>query len=420
MISAVNPLQLSNGNDASYDKVLRMKRTGLFFLCLTLFLGSMSFAQHTTETHEIQAPRIAVFAPLYLDSVVDAAGNYKLGKYVPRYIQNGLDFYEGLALALDSLNNEGLHLQVQVYDTRGKTSIFKLADSGALDSVNLIIGSVSGSEFLDLATVAKEKQIPFVSASYPNDGGIRGNPYVIIVNSKLNTHLQALYNYILRNHALDKITMFRRKNAADDRVTKQFHSFNSSSAGPVLNIREVTLNQGFTPENIVAALDKEKQNLIVCGSLDDNFGKLLLSRLASLAATYKITVVGMPTWEGYRELATPELRALPIIYSAAFFDPGQTDSWVAGFSQSYARATYSYPSEAAFRGFELMYLFAHLLDQYPGSRLQDNLTGTNFRVLTGFDFKPVQWSQNAATPDYYENKHIYILKQLQGTLLKVN
>ena len=384
-------------------------------MTLLLFITHTGFTQDSTA----KTPRIAFFAPLYLDSAFDASGNYRFGKTVPRYINTGLDFYQGAALAIDSLDKEGLELDVQVYDTRHKTSIYKLADSGAFDDVDLIIGAVSGSEYLDLATIAREKQIPFVSATYPNDGGISGNPFVIIVNSKLNTHLQAIYNYVLRNLGTNNIVMFRRQNAADDRVTEVFKSLNASSSGQVLNIKTNTLSTVFTPEKIAASLDKSRENVIICGSLDESFSKKLITAVASLAKTYKITLIGMPTWEGYRELEATELRTLPVIYSSTFFNPGQEHAWSTDFSQQYAMRTYSSPSEMAFRGYEVMYLFAHLVTLYNDELLQ-HLSDKNYRVLTDFNFKPIHWSKNSTTPDYYENKHIYILQQLSDTLSKLN
>lgn len=392
-----------------------MTKAGFLFFTLLLFITNIGFAQDSAA----RTPRIAFFAPLYLDSAFDASGNYRFGKTVPRYINTGLDFYQGAALAIDSLDKEGLELDVQVYDTRHKTSIYKLADSGAFNDVDLIIGAVSGSEYLDLATIAREKQIPFVSATYPNDGGISGNPFVIIVNSKLNTHLQAIYNYVLRNLGTNNIVMFRRQSAADDRVTEVFKSLNASSSGQVLNMKTNTLNTVFTPENIAASLDKTRENIIICGSLDESFSKKLITAVGSLAATYKITLVGMPTWEDYRELEATDLRTLPVIYSSTFFNPGQEHAWSADFSQRYAMSTYSSPSEMAFRGYEVMYLFAHLLTQYNDA-LPEHLSDKNYRVLTDFDFKPIHWSKNSATPDYYENKRIYILQQLNDTLSKLN
>lgn len=355
--------------------------------------------------------------PLYLDSVFDASGQYKFDKVVPRYVNAGLEFYEGASLALDSLNKEGVKLEVQVFDTRHHASLYKLADSGKLNDVDLIIGAVSGSEYLDLATIAKEKQIPFVSASYPNDGGITENPYVIIVNPKLNTHIQAIYNYVLRNLGTNKIVMFRRQNKADDRVTEVIKSLNQSASGPVVNIQTATLNSPFTTADITATLDKSRENVIIGGSLDDAFNKKLITTAASLASAYKITLVGMPTWEGLHELEAPELKAVPVIYPATFFNPEEEDTWSNDFRKQYGRNTYTLPSEMAFRGYEVTYLFSHLLAKYHRD-LGNNLSDKNFRVHTDFQFYPVRWSNNAILPDYYENKRIYILKRLDGAITK--
>src|SRR5918911_1150193 len=52
-------------------------------------------------------PKIAIFAPLYLDSAFDASHEYRYGKNVfPKFINSGLEFYEGVQLALDSLAKE--------------------------------------------------------------------------------------------------------------------------------------------------------------------------------------------------------------------------------------------------------------------------------------------------------------------------
>ena len=52
-------------------------------------------------------PKIAIFAPLYLDSAFTASQEYRYGKNVfPKFINSGLEFYEGVQLALDSLAKE--------------------------------------------------------------------------------------------------------------------------------------------------------------------------------------------------------------------------------------------------------------------------------------------------------------------------
>ena len=49
---------------------------------------------------------MAVFLPLYLDSAFDASGNYRFDQNFPKYLNPGLEFYEGLQMAMDSLHKK--------------------------------------------------------------------------------------------------------------------------------------------------------------------------------------------------------------------------------------------------------------------------------------------------------------------------
>jgi hypothetical protein len=48
--------------------------------------------------------------------------DYKLGKAnLPRYILPGLDFYNGMMMAVDSLNKEQAPVEVLFYDSKSRT-----------------------------------------------------------------------------------------------------------------------------------------------------------------------------------------------------------------------------------------------------------------------------------------------------------
>src|SRR6266487_3242265 len=88
----------------------------LFFLLIVYCLLSTAlFAQDSSAFFK---PRIAILAPLYLDSAFDANNNYRYGSVFPKFINPGLEFYEGVQLAFDSLNKENHRIEVFVFDTR--------------------------------------------------------------------------------------------------------------------------------------------------------------------------------------------------------------------------------------------------------------------------------------------------------------
>ncbi len=175
----------------------------LFVVCSVWFV--VCSKGQTVDT--ISKPlKIAVFAPVYLDSVFEGP-IYKLGKNnLPKYILPGLDFYQGVMMAVDSLNKEHASVEVSFYDTKNTTiSIPDLIISGELQDVSLMIASFNTrTEIKPLADFALEKQIPLISATYPNEGGITGNPYFVLLNSTLLTHLEALYHYTRRFYPTDK------------------------------------------------------------------------------------------------------------------------------------------------------------------------------------------------------------------------
>lgn len=392
-----------------------MKKAIYLFTILSLLFSTGINAQ----TDKPLKYKVGLFVPLYLDSAFDELQQYRYGKGFPRQSIPGLEFYEGAEFALDSLNKEHVELEMHVFDIRSAGgNISSVATSPLMDSIHLIIGQVSGNEYLQLAEIAKEKNIPFISATYPNDGGVKSNPQVVMVNAKLNTHIQSVYNYILRTWGTGNIVWFRRKNSADDRIEDVFKQLNQSPGGGVMKYKQVILPDYFTMADISAKLDSNKQNVIIAGSLDETFGKNLVYACATMSKSYKTNIVGMPTWEAIKDLSRNELRPLSIIYSTTFYNAGASD-WTNKFEDAYRKRTFSKPSDMAFKGFEITYYFVHLLLKYD-TALISNLNDKSYKLITDYEFKPIRWSKSGEMPDYFENKRIYILRRQNGQVSLLN
>ena len=386
-------------------------------VCVALFSGAMAMTAKAQQT--VRQQHVALFVPLYLDSAFDGSSNYRFGKSFPRQSITGLEFFEGAQFAMDSLKQEGIKPVYHIFDTRSASgAVSRVGNSPVFDSIDLIIGAVSGNEYLQVAELAKRKQVPFISATYPNDGGVKGNPQVVIVNPKINTHLQNIYNHVLRNYAGNKIIYLRRANTADDRVWEMFRSLDSSRTGGVIKFQPQTLPDIFSTADIESRMDSLRQNVVICGSLDENFGRDIANACASLNKAYQTTLVGMPTWESIKELNRPELKMIPVRYSTSFFNPG-TDKWTVDFDANYRKQSFSKPSDVAYKGFEVTYAFVHLLYKYD-RHLNQNLTDKSFKLLSEYDFRAIRWTPASAEPDYYENKRVNVVRRLNGVLTLLN
>src|SRR5947209_14934376 len=155
-----------------------MRKTGLLFICTLSLLGH-------AISQSVQKHKIALFCPLYLDSAFDATLNYKPDKSFPKLFSNGIDFYIGAQLAIDSLKKRFAPLDVYVYDTKSKDPWYQQLNKPEMKDVELVIGVTNSPETKILADAALQKKIPFISAALPNDAGITANPYYVILNSTL-------------------------------------------------------------------------------------------------------------------------------------------------------------------------------------------------------------------------------------------
>jgi hypothetical protein len=368
------------------------------------------------DSASLQAPyKIAIFAPLYLDSAYNSMTEYRYAKNVfPKFINPGLEFYEGVQLALDSLDKEGRQLEVFVYDTRSvQESIDDQLNRSELQNVDLIIAHCGNNEVRAFAEAGLRKNIPVINTSVPNDGGTTNNPFFVVLNSTLKTQCEGIYKYIQKYYAIEPIVVFRKKGISEDQIRSYFDDYAKATVSVPLRMKYVDLPESFTENLLKPHLDSMHRTLCIAGSLDANFGRRLALQLAALNAKYPSVVMGMPTWDGIRDFTKPEFKGLEIIYSTPFYN-SKTDRVSVAITNHFNSTMYARPTDMVFRGYEVTWKFAKLLLQF-GKDLSSNLTSRQNKVFTDFDIQPVI-NKSSRSLDYFENKKLYFLKWQDGIM----
>jgi hypothetical protein len=407
----------------------KMTNNFRYSLCLLIFLvlAVAGQAQVDTTRKSIPAARasdtgrhqIAIFTPLYLDSAFDAAtGSYRYDKNFPKFINPGLEFYEGVQLALDSLQKENAPLDVQIYDTRQtRQTLTQILESPGFQGTELIIGHVVTGESQQLAAVAQRRNIPFINVNLPNDGGVTNNPDLVLLNSTLRTHCEGIYRFLQRNYPTKPIVFFRKKGPQEDRLRGYFADIDKSTASVPLKIKYITLEDNFDAATIASYLDSSTLTICIAGSLDDNFGNHLCESLSSQSKTYRTTLIGMPTWDNL-DFSRPEFAGEEVIYSTPFYI-NPNDSLVRQIQQNFRTRFYSRPSDMVFRGYESTYRFAHLLLAH-GRSLSGSIGEKKYKVFNDFSIEPVFLNRQTMTLDYFENKKLYFIRKIDGNITAVN
>jgi hypothetical protein len=385
-----------------------------------LFIGliATAFSMHATAqvdiipNNKLKTYRVGIFAPLYLDSVFNEKG-YRYGKNFPKFAVQGLDFVQGAQIALDSLPMLYSNIDARIFDSK---STLKPIDSlilhHELDSIDLIIGSVKDQEYYQLAGFAKQKNIPFISATYPNDGGITGNPFLIIVNSTLKAHCEAIYSHILQSNSTDKIFLISKDGSQESAIAEYFKMINEPDGKPLMKIETIHINTDF---NVIKnKLDSNRNSVFIGGSLNEAFAGQLATYAQSVKKTYPIKLIGMPNWDGFKSISdNKKLKDFPVFYTTPYYN-NKWDAFSKKIKEVYLKKYRGIPSEMTYRGYETVFLFSKLLSRHPDD-FMNHLNEQPYKVFSEFRFKPVFNSKDSQVPDFFENKNLYLIKILNGT-----
>ncbi len=355
--------------------------------------------------------KIALFAPLYLDSVF-SNNNYRYGSTFPRFVNPGLEFYQGAQMALDSLKKAGAPLDVFVYDSRGRHGITQRLASADMRNVDMIIAHATLPEVRTLADAAQQKKVPFISATLPNDAGIAGNPYLVILNSTLRTHCEGIYEYLQKYHSLDRVIVYQKPGAQEDQIKEYLEEVSRSANGTKVKIEFKNIGSSFDTYSVQQGLDSTRKTIAIAGSLDERFGVQLAQNLVALRNTYPITIIGMPTWDGLSEFNKSEYKEVEVVYTTPFYY-SRTTSLGNKLAAEFEDETSGRPSDMFYRGYETTLRFALLLLETKKD-VASNLTRKGNYIFTQFDIQPVFLNKQNMTLDYFENKKLYFVKLLNG------
>lgn len=383
----------------------------IILVALCCWFGSAN-AQDNASNRPVL--RVAVMAPLYIDSAFNGY-TYKLGNSsLPKYLLPGLDFYNGVMLAVDSLNKEHAPLEVWVYDTKkAGTNIVSIVKELEYLNFSLIIASVNNAaEQKVISEFSFNKNIPVISATYPNDAGLNSNPFFIMVNSTLKTHVEAIYKYAQQNYVIGKMLYVTRKGALETKIQGYFAALDALPNK--LKYKVVELPDSFNPEALTAFMDSTRQNIIICGSVNETFGNLVAHTLNN-ATSYRSVAVGMPTWD----IINPAtVKNIELVYSTPY-NYSRTDRFGKSLIKQYKDRYQGRPSDMAFKGFESLYHFSKLMLENKANFL-NNLSDSSYKIANDYRFEAVRLTNFSFVPDYLENKKLYFVKMKEGVITSVN
>lgn len=396
-----------------------MKKCVFLLLIFFSFLGTKNlFAQQ--DSLQVTKPlipqpktyKVAIFAPLYLDSVF-STGSLKYQNTIPKFIMPAVDFVQGAMIAFDTIHVSDKNVEAHVFDSKSyKQPINWLTQNHKLDNFDIIMGAVKEPEYSQLAQIALQKNIPFISVVYPNEGNVRQNPFTVIVNSTLKAHCEGILDYINQKYSSGNVFLIRKK--SDSWIENIFKEINNPNSNkPQIKITTIVLDSSISSSELKRRLDTTKTNIIIGASLDETFAKKLADACYPLQKDFPLILIGMPNWDGFKSFYKKDIyKDFPIRFTTPHYTV-KNNAYSNFLIKEYFRLYRSKPTDMAYKGFESAYYFINILLNHPGE-IMTHLNESSNGAFHDFNFQPVYPKTNSGIPDYFENKRLFTMQILNG------
>jgi len=304
--------------------------------------------------------------------------------------ENFLQFYEGVLLAVDSMQHAGMDVQLNVFDTqRSADSIRKFIYSPEFLETDLIIGPVYPNVQSEVADIAAKNHIPIISPLASQSNDINSNPYYFQVNPDR-----------------DYLAVKTAELVADEYYNSNFvvvktSDYAGTTEGRIVNlIQEKLYNAGLLnqpngvnfsiydfendgPFGLRRILSHSKENVIFIPSSNEGEVSVAVSNIYNLADDYSITLIGTNRYQQYKSIEIEKFHDLKLKFIAPYWVDYQKPSTI-HFINKFKTNFYTEPDNFGMQGYDVTFYFLNAFKNYGTafegclSYMQVDLTQGNY------------------------------------------
>jgi LysM repeat protein len=340
------------------------------------------------QISEKKTYNVALLVPFYLDKAgsisTPTENRRQQRRNNPKSFQY-IQFYEGFAMALETIQFNNASINLHVYDvTDGEEKIKTLINRGVLD-VDLIIGPFFRKPLELLSTWAIDKDIKIVDLYMPDEiDYVFENPNLISAIPSITEQLKGLITHLNQIPTETNIIVTYNTNNNEKLLADKMKEIQQLGDEFNPKIQYMAYGSGGMSA-LVKMLSKEKQNIIISFTNNEVFLNNFTRSLFDYAEEYPITLIGLPSWLRFESI---EMRYLTHFnthfFSSHFVDYSKENvkEFVHGFQKTYNTD----PDRMAFLGYDVASYFLGALSffgkdfVYCTEQYKVDLLSANFNI----------------------------------------
>lgn len=370
-----------------------------------------------------------------------------------RFIQ----FYEGLKLALDSLEKQGMNVNLYVYDVdKNISKTAKVLQQPEIRTMDLIVGPFYSASFNQVAYFAGNFNIPIVNPLSFRESILSDYNTAIKVKPGIKAQLEMTNTFVSNFAPNSKVFLISQTSYLDaDLVTNiqnsllenmdtysKFGNYELLNLGKQVALRDTLYNPDSMPPPFTfegsdiypmilnSAIDDSttinnylikinystdslypflenasvlRNNIVIVYGKKKSFVLDVLNRLNETRDTFDIQLLGMPGWDRINNLNNVKMNNLNLTYFSSNYINYNSDI-TQDFIYKFRNTYFAEPDNYGFLGYDIGYYFLSNLFNYS-----DNVNSCMFNnpmnlLLSTYYFKKIENSSN------YENQYWHMIK----------
>jgi LysM repeat protein len=361
------------------------------------------FHQYKPKAKRNQKIKVAFMLPFLLDEA-------QRGKEVPRMVE----FYEGAMIAIDSLKHTGISFEIHTFDTgTAKNDLDSLLSLPDMRNLDLIIGGLYPKHIQQLSTFTKRNKIKLVVPFSSKVKEVFNHPSMFLINTPQSYLFSEVYEHFTRLFPNANVIFIQSSDKY--KVKKGFikglkHELDQK------HISYKNLNYNATIEEYTAAIQKEKDNIVILTSAAEialNEALPTVSQLVLDNPETTIRLFGYPEWQTY----TLEHLSLYYKIGTYFYSSFYTNHLFSSakkfnklYRNWYGREMMNTYPKFGMLGFDTTYYFLKAFANF-GNRFDEHINKIEVTpVQTGFKFQRVNnWGGFVNKKEFF----IYFTRQFE-------
>jgi LysM repeat protein/ABC-type branched-subunit amino acid transport system substrate-binding protein len=281
--------------------------------------------------------------------------------------ENYIHLYEGVLLAIDSLQQMGINLELNVWDTEQKSSKTKsIVSSGVLREADLIIGPVYPNEQKEISDYAEKNKIPIVSPLSPSDEYTKDNPFFFQVNPTKEYIAERTSEYVISAYRNSNIVVIQTSSSGNEaenelsrlkNIAEESKNNNHTTTISICNFRK----DGYA--GLKEQMVKERKNVIMVPSANEAEVSVVVSNMKTLSSEYDIILIGNSRFPQFESIKPEQYHQGQLEFLTPYW-PDMSSPVTSSFVNKFRNYFRADPNQYSMQGYDVTFFFVKALSDF--------------------------------------------------------